>query len=98
MLLEESNRMLALADVSWSKTTKLKVALTVDVPSISKARVIMVLTCFSTAADSTGSVLWYIIASWKLPSPRWPTIDENRPRSFRPFVEVSVLCKLKTGH
>jgi len=68
--------------------------LTVDVPSSSKARDIILLTCFSTAADSTGSDLWYMMASWKLPSPRWPTIDENTPSSFSPFVEASVLCKL----
>ena len=65
------------------------VALTVEVPSSSKARLTMFLTWFATAADSTGSDLWYIMASWKFPSPKWPTIEANKPRPSSPFLEVS---------
>src|SRR6266536_2986637 len=40
-----------------------------------------------------------MIASWKLPSPRWPTMEENSPSSFRPFVEASnVLLAIKFHH
>jgi hypothetical protein len=90
VLLEEADRVLALAvELAREMIHNDEAALTVEVPSISRARVIMFLTCFSTAAVSTGSDLWYMIASWKLPSPRWPTIEEKTPRSFSPFVEAS---------
>lgn len=62
----------------------------VQVPSISSARSTMSVIHFSTAARSFGSLLLYMMLSWKLPSPIWPKTLANRPRSSISFFEISV--------